>query len=178
MREAVIGLGSNLGDRLAHLQKGITDLSRTCTRVVATSRVFETEPVGPEQPQYLNAVVIVETEMSPMDLLELCQRIEFEANRVREERWGPRTLDLDVLDIAGYASEDPVLTVPHPLSHERGFVLVPWADADPNWIHGRAKKAVSSLAASVVPGYSGPDEVLPKSAGIWLRDDLALVLPE
>lgn len=164
MVEAVIGLGSNLGDRLAHLQKGITGLARSGCDVVALSSVFETKPVGPSQPSYLNAVVVVETSLSPRELMTVCLDIEQESGRERLEKWGPRTLDMDVLDIAGVTSSDSYVVVPHPLSHERGFVLVPWAQVRPEWVHPAVGRTIASLAA----------EVDVAADGIIRREDLAL----
>ena len=165
MVEAVIGLGSNLGDRLAHLQKGITGLA-SCCKVVAVSSVFETQPVGPSQPAYLNAAAIVETEMSPAQLMEHCLAIGQEAGRQRLEKWGPRTLDLDVLDIAGVTSSDPFVVVPHPYSHQRGFVLIPWAHIRPQWMHSAVNESVGELASRI--------DVM--AEGINRRDDLALTI--
>lgn len=168
MVEAVIGLGSNLGDRLAHLQKGITGLARSGCDVVALSSVFETSPVGPSQPSYLNAIVVVETSLSPRELMTVCLDIEKESGRERIEKWGPRTLDMDVLDIAGVSSTDEYILVPHPLSHERGFVLVPWAQVRPLWVHSAVGRTVDELA-------QGVDTV---SEAIVRRDDLALLLSQ
>jgi 2-amino-4-hydroxy-6-hydroxymethyldihydropteridine diphosphokinase len=127
---AVFGLGSNLGDRAATLQAAVDGLAAE-TRVVAVSAIFETTPMGgPPQPDYYNAVVAVDTDRSPEELLELAHRLESAAARVRLERWGPRTLDVDVLAYEGVRSDDPELTLPHPRAHERAFVLLPWLDAD------------------------------------------------
>lgn len=164
MVEAVIGLGSNLGDRLNHLQNGITGLTRSGCDVVALSSVFETAPVGPTQPAYLNAVVVIETSLSPQELMTVCLNIEEELGRERLVKWGPRTLDMDVLDIAGISSADDYIRVPHPLSHERGFVLVPWAQVRPAWVHPAVGKSVGELAAAV--NVAGE--------GIVRRDDLVL----
>jgi dihydroneopterin aldolase/2-amino-4-hydroxy-6-hydroxymethyldihydropteridine diphosphokinase len=128
---AVLALGANLGDRLAALQAAVESLGAQ-TRVIAVSAVFETAPVGgPEQPDFYNAVVVVDTDLDPYALLAVAQEIERDAGRVRNERWGPRTLDVDVLAFGDLRSDDPVLTLPHPRAHERAFVLLPWLDADP-----------------------------------------------
>lgn len=133
MVRAYLGIGSNLGDRLRHLQDAVDGLARCPgVEVVAVSRVYETEPVGgPAQPAYLNAAVAVDTSLSARGLLEVGQRLEADARRVRAERWGPRTLDVDLLRCEGFESDDPALTLPHPRAHERAFVLVPLADVDP-----------------------------------------------
>lgn len=124
---AYLGLGSNLGDRLASLQGAVDLLKREeGVRVTASSRVWQTEPVGgPEQPDYLNAVLQVETDRSPRDLLTACLRVEASLGRVRAERWGPRTIDVDVLLYDGRAIDEPGLVVPHPRIAERAFVILP-----------------------------------------------------
>ena len=126
---AFLGIGSNLGDRLAYLQGAVDGLAATDgVEVVAVSAVIETDPVGPEQPDYLNAVVAVDTTLSPRALLEAGQRLEQEAERVREQRWGPRTLDVDVLLYGDEQVDEPNLVIPHPRFAERDFVLAPLAD--------------------------------------------------
>lgn len=134
MTTAYLGLGVNLGDRLANLRRAVDLLGRTPgIRVVRSSRIYETEPVGgPEQPEYLNAVVEVDTDLSPRDLLEACLVVEAEMGRVRAERWGPRPIDVDVLTFGAETVDEPDLVVPHPRMHERGFVLVPLAELDPD----------------------------------------------
>jgi 2-amino-4-hydroxy-6-hydroxymethyldihydropteridine diphosphokinase len=131
-RRAVLAVGSNLGDRMGTLQACVTAIGRLPdTDVLAISPVYETDPVGgPAQPDYLNAVLIVRTGLRPRELLEAAHRIEANFGRVREERFGPRTLDIDIISYAGEISEDPVLTLPHPRAHERAFVLAPWHDID------------------------------------------------
>ena len=135
MRRAYLGLGSNLGDRLAHLQAAVDGLARTPgLAVVAVSPVYETAPVGgPPQDDYFNAVVALDTDLTPHDLLRIAQGLEDAEHRVRRERWGPRTLDVDVLLVGDEAVDDPDLVVPHPRLTERAFVLVPLADLDPRW---------------------------------------------
>ena len=146
--KAALALGANLGDRLAALQAAVDGLAAQ-TRVLAVSAVFETAPVGgPEQPDFYNAVVVVDTDLAPHALLAVAQGIERDAGRVRHERWGPRTLDVDVLAFGELHSDDPVLTLPHPRAHERAFVLLPWLDADPGAsIPGRG--SVAELASTV-----------------------------
>jgi len=131
-RPAYLGIGSNLGDRLAHLQDAVRGLAATPgITVVAVSAVYETAPVGgPPQPDYLNAAVAVDTALSARDLLGVAQRLERHAHRVRDERWGPRTLDVDVLLVGDEEIHDDDLEVPHPRLAERGFVLAPLADLD------------------------------------------------
>lgn len=130
---AYLALGSNLGDRLATLGRAVELLDeRPGIEVVRSSRVYETEPVGPPQPAYLNAVIEVGTELEPRELLAACLAVEAELGRVRGERWGPRTLDVDVLTYDHLTVEEPDLVVPHPRMHERGFVLVPLRELDPD----------------------------------------------
>ena len=124
-RRAFVALGSNLGDRPAHLRAAVDGFDD----VDAVSDVYETKPVGgPEQGPYLNMVVRFRTSASARELLEQCRARELEAGRVRVVRWGPRTLDADLLWIDGERVEDPDLVVPHPRMYERDFVLVPLAD--------------------------------------------------
>jgi 2-amino-4-hydroxy-6-hydroxymethyldihydropteridine diphosphokinase len=135
VRRAYLGLGSNLGDRLAHLQAAVDGLARTTgVAVVAVSPVYETAPVGgPPQDDYLNAVVAVETELTPRALLQVAQGLEAAEHRVRRERWGPRTLDVDLLLVGDERVDEPDLVVPHPRLMERAFALVPLADLDAAW---------------------------------------------
>lgn len=129
---AYLALGSNLGDRLETLRRAVDLLSaRAGVEVVRSSRVYETDPVGPPQPGYLNAVLEVRTELEPRGLLEACQAVEAELGRVRDERWGPRTLDVDVLTYDERTVDEPDLTIPHPRMHERGFVLIPLRELEP-----------------------------------------------
>jgi 2-amino-4-hydroxy-6-hydroxymethyldihydropteridine diphosphokinase len=140
---AFIGLGANLGERLANLQRAVDLLNATDgVRVVGSSRVYETDPVGgPPQPDYLNAVIEVETELDAPGLLRACLRVEERMGRARSVRWGARTIDLDVLTYGREEVKDdaPALVVPHPLMHERAFVMVPLLelDADPMLPGGR-----------------------------------------
>jgi len=133
-RRAYLGIGSNLGDRLAHLRAAVRGLhDARGAAVVDVSPVYETAPVGgPPQPDYLNAVVALDTALSPRELLEIAQRLEGDAHRVRAERFGPRTLDVDVLLVGEERLDEPDLVVPHPRMHERGFVLAPLRDLDPD----------------------------------------------
>lgn len=161
MSRAVLALGSNLGDRLGHLQGAIDALSMDVD-VIAVSGVYETAPVGgPDQEDFLNAVVIIETPLPPHDLLALCHRVEAAHDRVREIRWGPRTLDVDIISIEGVVLDEPVLTLPHPRAHERAFVCVPWLDADPH----------AALPLGPVAGLALGH------AGVVPRDDLTLAIP-
>jgi len=129
---AFLALGSNLGDRLAMLQRAVDLLdARDGIDVVRSSRVYETDPVGPPQPAYLNAVLEISTTLEPRGLLEAALAIETELGRVRAERWGPRTLDVDVLLYDDREVHEPDLEIPHPRMHERGFVIVPLLELVP-----------------------------------------------
>ena len=131
MPRAFLGLGSNLGDRAALLRAAIDRLDD----VVAVSPVYETDPVGgPDQGPFLNLVVELDTVRTARQLLEECSRLERAAARVREVRWGPRTLDVDVLWVDGEEVDDPDLEVPHPRMWERRFVLAPLADLAPDLV--------------------------------------------
>lgn len=133
---AALGLGSNVGDRLGHLRGALRTLRSTAeVWDVEVSPVYESDPVGgPEQGDFLNAVAVLETSLAPAALLLVAQRCEVEAGREQTERWGPRTLDVDVLAYDDVSSDDPALTLPHPRALERAFVLIPWADIDPDFV--------------------------------------------
>jgi len=125
-----ISMGSNLGDRVEMLRRGLDELDQLSdTQVVRLSSIYDTEPVGEvDQPRFLNAVVMIETELEPDVLLWNLLLIERRLGRVRTQRWGPRPLDLDILFYGDEVIEEPGLTVPHPLLQERAFVLVPLAE--------------------------------------------------
>jgi len=161
----VLGLGSNLGDSLEHLQAGLDLLHDAGVHVGLVSPVYETAPIGgPEQGRFLNIVAVADTGLAPLELLVACQRVEAERDRVRIERWGPRTLDVDVIAIDDLVSSDPVLTLPHPRAAERAFVCVPWHDIEPE----ATIPGVGSLAAVLA---SLPDQ------DVVCRKDLAVVVP-
>lgn len=130
---AVLALGSNLGESEDTLERAVADLVAGGVRLVRASGLYRTAPVGgPEgQPDFVNAVIEVTTDLGAYELLALCNAVEAVHHRERLVRWGPRTLDIDVIDYDGVISEDPVLTLPHPRAQERAFVLVPWAQMDP-----------------------------------------------
>jgi 2-amino-4-hydroxy-6-hydroxymethyldihydropteridine diphosphokinase len=137
IRRAALGLGSNLGDRLEYLQAAVDTLTETPDIVpVAVSSVYETDPVGgPEgQPAFLNAVLVVDTMLSARTLVERALAVEDAYGRSRHERWGPRTLDIDLLAVGSERIDEPGLVVPHPLAAGRSFVLQPWAEVDPDFV--------------------------------------------
>jgi 2-amino-4-hydroxy-6-hydroxymethyldihydropteridine diphosphokinase len=130
-----LGLGANLGDRLATLQRAVDLLAACGVRTVACSRVWATAPLGgpPDQPEFLNVVVEVDPgTLQPLDVLASANAVEAELGRVRDVRWGPRTIDIDVLLWGDLRSDDPTLTIPHPRLHERAFVVLPLLDLDPD----------------------------------------------
>lgn len=131
---AFLGLGSNLGDRLATLRRAIDLLAaEPGISVQRTSRVWETDPVGgPEQPDFLNVVAEIDMALEPHDLLEAANRIEATLGRTRDIRWGPRTIDIDILLIDSLTIHDDRLTVPHPRLHERAFVIMPLLELLPD----------------------------------------------
>ena len=151
--DTVIGLGSNLGDRLLALASALRAL-RSIAEPTALSAVYETAPVGPPQPAFLNAALRLSVPVPPSALLDQLLAIERGLGRVREERWGPRTLDLDILWIAGYSSVTPELTVPHAELAVRPFALVPLLDVAPEATDPRTGRAyadiLSTLDASTV----------------------------
>ena len=164
--QAVLSVGSNLGDRLGTLQGCVQAISGLAgTEVLAISPVYETAPVGgPAQPDYLNAVLAVRTALGPRALLAATQGIEADFGRVRAERFGSRTLDIDIISYDGEVSDDPVLTLPHPRAHERAFVLAPWHDLD---------------REAILPGH-GPVAALLAGLGrdgVRYRPDLVLDAP-
>jgi 2-amino-4-hydroxy-6-hydroxymethyldihydropteridine diphosphokinase len=151
---ALVALGSNVGDRLTTLEAAVDRLDAVeGVRFVRSSRVYETDPVGPPQPDFLNAVVEIETELAPRDLLSALQSIEADLGRTRDLRWGPRTIDLDLLVYDEESIAEPDLEVPHPRMHERAFVLLPLLelDADPMLPGGR-RVATLRLGPDAVGG--------------------------
>ena len=147
---AFLGLGSNLGDRRAHLRAAVAALG-AAGDVVGVSPLYETEPVGgPEdQPPYLNVVVELRTVDPPRRLLERCAALEAAAGRVRTVRWGPRTLDADVLLVGDCTVDEPDLTVPHPRLWGRRFVLAPLRDLAPDLVPAEAVDAAGGAVRRV-----------------------------
>jgi 2-amino-4-hydroxy-6-hydroxymethyldihydropteridine diphosphokinase len=135
-RSAVVALGANLGEREAGIRGAIAALeAHPDVRVVRVSSLHETAALTPtgidhDKPAYLNAVALATTTLAPLELLDVLAAIEADHGRVRAERWGDRTLDLDLIDLGGLELESPRLTLPHPRAHERDFVLAPWLEVD------------------------------------------------
>lgn len=153
---ALIGLGSNVDDRVRNLEEAVSRLAAApAIEIVHRSYLYETEPVGgPPQKKFLNAVVSIETVLEPRDLLRVLQSIEDALGRRREERSGPRTLDLDILFYGSVEINENGLIVPHPRVRERAFVLVPLADIAPDFVHPGCGLRISTLLERV-EGRSG-----------------------
>lgn len=147
MSIAFIGLGSNMGDKLANLKKAVLELGKVSgNKVLAVSSFYKTEPVGGvEQDWFVNAVAEVETGLTPRELLNKLLYIEKNLGRVRDAKWGPRVIDLDILLFDDLMMDEEGLSIPHPYLHERGFVLVPLAEIAPKVIHPKLKKTMSEL---------------------------------
>lgn len=154
MTRAFLSLGSNLGDRRRFLAEAVGSLG---AEVRAVSPVYETDPVGgPEQGRFLNLVVELETDRSPHELLAVCHRLESAADRVRRQRWGPRTLDVDILWMAGVTLDDVDLQIPHPRMWERRFVLVPLADLAPELVPSEVLARAQGEVVPVEPLDAAP----------------------
>ena len=148
MADALIGLGGNLGDVATTFDEALKRLEKSGVRILARSSNWRTPPWGvTDQPPFLNACVRAETDLSPRALLDLCLRIEIEFGRRREAKWGPRILDLDLLDVDGVSLDEPGLILPHPFLTERAFVLVPLAEIAPDRIV--AGRTVAEHAARI-----------------------------
>ncbi|MDZ8051310.1 MAG: 2-amino-4-hydroxy-6-hydroxymethyldihydropteridine diphosphokinase [Aulosira sp. ZfuVER01] len=147
---AAIALGSNMGNSQEILEAAIVTLAKTPGIVLeAQSHLYKTKAVGPPQPDYLNGCVIVKISMLPQLLLENLLAIEQKFGRVRQERWGPRTLDLDLLLYDDLIIDTPTLQIPHPRMRERAFVLVPLAEIAPNWVEPISGCVIKDLVKDV-----------------------------
>ena len=148
---AVVALGANMEDPQAAVELAITLLEQS-TDLVVRSSLYSTKPVGgPAQPDYVNAVCIIESDLPAHDLLALLHGIEKSMGRVRNERWGPRVIDLDLITYGDLVNNESELTLPHPRAHERGFVLQPWLEIDAGAVlppYGRVSDILAELASS------------------------------
>lgn len=148
---AVVALGANLEDPIGAVELAIALLEQS-TDLIARSSLYSTKPVGgPPQPDYVNAVCIVDSDLPAHDLLALLHGIEKSMGRVRDERWGPRVIDLDLITYGDMASDEEDLILPHPRAHERRFVLEPWLEIDPDAelpLHGRVRDILVELPPS------------------------------
>jgi 2-amino-4-hydroxy-6-hydroxymethyldihydropteridine diphosphokinase len=143
MTQAYLSLGSNLGDRLAYLVDAVRRLGAAHTRVTRVSSVYETAPWGKlDQPAFLNVAIAVETDLAPEDLLHHVAEVERSLGRVRHERWGPRTIDIDILLYGTISVHTADLEVPHQRMAERAFVLVPLLEIGPDLPYQQALKAL------------------------------------
>jgi len=151
MSVAYIGLGSNMGDKVANLKKAVLELGKVPgNKVLAVSSFYKTEPVGGvEQDWFVNAAAEIETSLTPRELLNKLLYIEKNLGRVRDEKWGPRVIDLDILLYDDLVMNEEGLSIPHPYLHERGFVLVPLAEIAPKVIHPKFKKSISELMRGI-----------------------------
>ena len=163
--DCVLGLGSNLGNRLGYLREAVRQLQQHA-QITAISALYETAPLGPEQPDYLNAALRLRAALEPLALLELQLSIERGSGRERTERWGPRTLDLDLLFIAGRTVDRPGLVVPHRELTRRAFALLPLLDVMPDASHPVTGERYSELASAL--DRTGVRE-LPNSRAGWLE---------
>lgn len=145
---AVVALGANLAEPEEAVELALALLNEA-TELVSRSKLYVTKPVGgPPQADFINAVCILESDLPPLDLLGLLQGIEKSMGRVREEMWGPRVIDLDLIQYGSILTSDETLTLPHPLAHERRFVLEPWMEIDPEALlitHGRVREILAQL---------------------------------
>jgi 2-amino-4-hydroxy-6-hydroxymethyldihydropteridine diphosphokinase len=159
-RTAYVGLGANLGDPVATLRAAVADLAREAGAVTAVSPVYRSAPVGvTDQPPFRNAVAALSTRLGPEPLLDLLLAVEARHGRVRGRRWGPRTLDLDLLWYEGVRMDTDRLVLPHPRAHEREFVLRPLCDLDPN-LDLRGRSAGEWLAGLDPQGVESTGETL------------------
>ncbi|ASY16449.1 2-amino-4-hydroxy-6-hydroxymethyldihydropteridine diphosphokinase [Candidatus Planktophila sulfonica] len=146
--KAVVALGANIGNPSEQMNLAIAML-KEATEVIAISSFYTTKPVGgPEQPDYINAVCILESELPALDLLSLLQGIEKSLGRERIERWGPRTIDLDLIQYGSLLSKAEELELPHPRAHERRFVIEPWHEIEPDAVlltHGKISELLAQL---------------------------------
>lgn len=150
MTKCAIALGSNLGNPLDILENALKAIANIPgIDLTATSSWYQTLPIGPPQPDYLNGCAVLEVKQKPEELLTILQAIELQFGRIRKEKWGARTLDLDILLYGDLVINTPKLTIPHAQLKDRAFVLVPLAEIAPNWIEPVSKKAIAQLAKDV-----------------------------
>ncbi len=145
-----IALGSNLGDSWTILEKSLALLNQHPNiSVTARSCWYQTKPIGPPQPDYLNGCALLTVSLTPYALMKTLLEIEKQFHRVRRQKWGPRTLDLDLLLYDNLVLETPDLTIPHPRMNERAFVLVPLAEIAPDWIEPISQKSIEELVKTI-----------------------------
>jgi len=166
MLHVVVGLGANLGDPAIAFATALEGLASVGT-IVSVSRLWRTRPLGPDQPDYCNAAVLVEWPSELPTLLQACRDFEVAAgrNRETEERWGPRVLDLDLLITQDLIWRSPTLVLPHPRFHERAFALVPAAELVPDWVHPIVGRTIGELAEEV--RSADPDALISSDPFSW-----------
>jgi len=161
MQRVFIAIGSNLGDKISNCRRAIDEIAGFC-EIVKVSSLYETEPVGNEdQPNFINSVAEIRTDLSPHELLTHLNRIEEKLGRVRSEKWGPRTIDLDIIFYGDQIIKDDNLIIPHPRAHLRRFVLEPICEIAPEFIHSEIKISVLELLKN-----------LPDNKKVIKRDEL------
>jgi len=166
VHRATLGLGANLGDRFANLQRAVDLLAEHGVRAIRCSRVWETDPIGGplDQPAYLNAVIRAEAgDLRPGDVLAAAHRVEAALGRVRLQRWGPRTIDIDLLLYDDVITGDPSLTLPHPRMTERAFVVLPLLDIDPDPVLPDGRRILDVALADQAARPVAPPLVLPRA---------------
>ena len=145
-QQALLHLGSNMGNRLENLKDACRRLEQKAGRILQKSKVYETQPWGnPDQPYFLNMAVRMETKSNPEDLLKTVLQIEKEMGRIRDQKWEPRIIDIDLILFADLVIQIPELIVPHPGMHLRNFVLVPLLDVAADWVHPVLKETLEDL---------------------------------
>lgn len=155
-KSAYLGIGSNIRDRKENCLEAIRLIGESpFISVIKRSSLYETEPVGyKDQPAFINCVIEIETTLTPRKLLEVCQGIEESLGRERVDRWGPRTIDIDILLFNNLVINERDLKIPHPLMHERGFVLVPLLEIAPGAFHPVRKRKISVMLKGIEDKYS------------------------
>ena len=149
MNKVFIGIGSNLGDRISYCKKAIDEISGFA-KITQASSLYETDPIGKEdQPNFINCIVEISTDLSPQNLLKDLNSVEEKLGRVRHEKWGPRTIDLDIIFYNELVINDENLEIPHPRAHQRRFVLEPLSEIAPEFIHPKLNLSVSELLKKI-----------------------------
>ena len=152
MAKVVVALGSNLDDRLSYMRDAGTFLNELSKSSAEYSSIYESEPVGPSEFEFLNAVIAIETDLSASELLEAFKNFEHSHGRpTRYPKWTPRTIDLDIISYDQEIIDEENLTIPHPLYHERLFVLKPLQEILPEWSDPKSKKSISALILDAPP---------------------------
>lgn len=175
-KRVVLSLGSNVGDKAANLQRAVEALCVNGLNCLRVSAIYQTEPVGgPEQDDYLNAILLAGSSLPARQVLARCMAAEAAADRVRTVRWGPRTLDVDIICYGDEITSDPELTLPHPRAHERSFVLVPWLEVAPDaWLpgYGQVASLPAARATAGIRRLAKPQLTLPGEERLQADDEV------